>query len=88
VMLFVRSGWSVGFLANWALLCGIGWRSPKTTSDLFGTGFGWARPVGYGVAQPVHMGDFLSVSRDGELCAYTGFQLVIHPSLNPNVDTI
>jgi porin len=88
VMWLVRSGWSVGFLSNWALSGGVGWRSPKTTSDLFGTGLGWARPVGTVLRSQYTWEAFYRFHVTTNFALTPDFQLVLHPSLNPNVDTI
>jgi len=88
VMWFVRSGWSVGYLANWALSGGLGWRPPKTTSDLFGTGFGWTRLAGPVLRSQYTWEAFYRFHVTTNFALTPDFQLVIHPSLNPNVDTI
>jgi hypothetical protein len=86
-MWFVRSGWSVAYLANWALSGGLGWRPAKTTSDLFGIGFGWARPVGP-IRSQYNWETFYRFHITPNFALTPNFQLVIHPSLNPTVDTI
>jgi carbohydrate-selective porin OprB len=88
VMWFVRSGWSTGFAANWALSGGLGWRPAKTTSDLFGAGFGWTRPVGPVLRSQYTAETFYRFHVTPNFALTPDFQLVIHPSLNPTVSTI
>jgi porin len=88
LMWFARSGWSVGFLSNWALSGGLGWRPARTTSDLFGAGFGWARPVG-SVLRTQYTGEtFYRFHVTANFALTPDFQLIIHPSLNPTVSTM
>ena len=92
VMWFARSGWSVGWLSNWAASAGLGWRPSKTSSDLLGAGFGWARPTNSFQFRNLHSQYTaeifyrFQVTRNFAITADE--QLVLQPALNPTVSTI
>jgi porin len=45
VVWFLRGGWSKDFTNDGTVSGGLGWRPPKSKSDLLGAGFGWTHPA-------------------------------------------
>lgn len=85
---FLRGGWSKNFLANGAVSGGFGWRPPKEKSDLLGIGFGWTNPSSAVQRSQYAAETFYRFQLIQNFAITPDVQLVLHPALNPRVDTI
>jgi porin len=88
VMWFLRGGWSKDFLANGALSGGLGWRPPKSKTDLFGAGFGWTHPSSGLLRSQYTAETFYRFHLAPNIAVTPDIQLVLHPTLNPTVNTM
>jgi porin len=87
-MWFLRGGWSKTFLANGTATGGFGWRPPKERSDLLGAGFGWTHPSSGALRSQYTAETFYRLQVIQNFAITPDIQLVLHPTLNPRVNTI
>jgi carbohydrate-selective porin OprB len=85
---FLRGGWSKDFLADGTVAGGFGWRPPKQTSDLLGTGFGWTHPSSGALRSQYTAEAFYRFHVIPNFAITPDVQLVVHPPLNPTVNTM
>lgn len=88
VMVFVRGGWSEGWRVRSSLSTGLGWRPTEHHNDLFGFGFGWAKPALDSLRDQWSIESFYRYQLTDNFAITPDIQLVINPALNPRKDTL
>jgi porin len=88
IMWFLRGGWSKNFLADGAVSGGLGWRPPKSKSDLLGAGFGWTHPTSSALGSQYTAESFYRFHVTPNFAITPDVQLVLHPTLHPAVNTM
>lgn len=88
VMVFVRGGWSEGWRVRSSLSTGIGWRPTEHHNDLFGFGFGWAKPARDILHDQWSIESFYRYQVTDNFAITPDIQLVINPSNSPEKDKL
>ena len=87
-MVFARGGWSEGWLIDRNLAGGFGWRPFQDYSDLFGFGFGWARPTSPLLDDQYLFEVFYRYQLTPNLAITPDVQLIVNLALNPSVTNL
>jgi len=87
-MIFMRGGWSDGWVIDKNFTAGFGWRPFEAYSDLFGFGGGWANPTNDALDTQYTLEAFYRFHLTPNLAFTPDVQLMFNPALNPNVDTL
>jgi porin len=87
-MVFGRGGWSQGWQLDRNLNFGVGWRPTQNYSDLFGVGGGWAQPANPALRDQYIFEAFYRFQLTPNLAITPDVQLIEHPTLAPNVDSL
>jgi porin len=88
IMVFGRGGLSEGWLIDRNLSFGLGWRPTEHYSDLFGIGAGWAQPANSVLQDQYIFEVFYRFQVTPNLAITPDVQLIEHPTLAPDVDSL
>jgi porin len=87
-LVFVRGGWSDGFLVDGNVSAGFGWRPAPATSDLLGFGVGWARPSNHALRDQYTLELFYRFNVTANFAITPDVQAIVDPALNPGKDVL
>lgn len=87
-LVFLRGGWSRGWITDANISAGFGWRPAHFTSDLLGMGAGWVRPSDRILRQQYTGEVFYRYTLTQNLALTPDLQFVQHPAINPAEDAL
>jgi porin len=84
LMVFLRGGWSEGWVINQNLNAGFGWRPLQTREDMFGFAAGEATPTNPSLRDQLIFETFYRYQLTSNLAFTPDLQLITHPALDPS----